>query len=230
MRKYNKKLPESLSKDGDDSKEGFSPVRPARLGKFVLDALLDHGKKVWEDHDARYKKMRSKNPGGRSDPDLLRRYEEATSGFTNAPYSEELEILKKHVQKCRSDWAGLGKFARTPASPNAKARADTKQKQGLVVANIKKEYAVGPPPESIVNLYSLPGGSRMVKEIKASFAYSLGEKFASEVAFHDICSLKAGANCDEYPVHGRFKDITVVSHSVARRYKAHKASSEAERR
>ena len=29
----------------------------------------------------------------------------------------------------------------------------------------------------------------MVKEIKASFAYSLGEKFALEVAFHDICAL-----------------------------------------
>jgi hypothetical protein len=33
----------------------------------------------------------------------------------------------------------------------------------------------------------------MVKEIKASFAYSLGEKFALEVAFREICALKAGA-------------------------------------
>jgi len=52
----------------------------------------------------------------------------------------------------------------------------------------------------------------------------LGEKFALEVAFHDICALKAGANDGEYPVHGRFRDIVVVSSSVARRYNAQNAS------
>jgi hypothetical protein len=55
-------LPESLSKDGDDSKEGLRPIRPARLGKFVLDALLDHGKKIWEDHHVKYEKLRPKLP------------------------------------------------------------------------------------------------------------------------------------------------------------------------
>jgi len=190
----------------------------------VLDALLDHGKKIWEDYDVKYKKLRSKAPSGPNDPDLLRPYEEAKSGFTSPPYSEQLEVLKKHVEKCRSEWKRFGGFSRTPAGSNAKARADAKQKQGLFFTNIKKEFAMGPPPESIAKLRSLPGGLRTVREIKASFAYSLGERFALEVAFHDICSLKAGANGDEYPVHGKFKDITVVSPSVARRYNVHKAS------
>lgn len=224
MRKYNKKLPESLSKDGDDSKEGTRANRPARLGKFVLDALLDHGKKIWEDYQDKYKELRSRTPSGPNDLDLLRPYDEAKSAFASPPYSEQLEILKKHVQKCRSDWRKLGGFSRTATSPNAKARVDAKQKQGLVIGTIKKEFAAGPPPESIADLYLFPRGLKMVKEIKASLAYSLGEKFALEVAFHDVCSLKAGANGDEYPVHGRFKDITVVSSSVARRYTAHKAS------
>lgn len=230
MKKYNKTLPESLSKEDDESKEGLRPVRPARLGKFVLDALLDHGKQIWEDYDAKYKDLRSKTSSGPKDPDLLRRYEEAQSCFTGSPHLEQLEILKRHVKKCRSDWARLGGFSRAPASPNAKARADAKQKQGAVVGDIKKEFAAGPPQESIPDLYRQLDGSRIVRDIKASVAYSLGEKFALEVAFHDLCSLKARATGDEYPVHGKFKDITVVSSSVARRYNAHKASRDVEPR
>ena len=221
MRKYNKNLPESLSKDGDGSQECR---RPSRLGKFVLDALLEHGKKIWEEHNDKYKKLRPRALDKPNDYDLLRPYEEAKSGFTSPPHSEQLEILKKHVQKCRSDWASLGSFARSPASPNAKARADTKQKQGSAVANIRREFTTGPPPELLPDLYSLPRGSKMVKEIKASLAYSLGGKFGFEVAFHDLCALKAGANDDEYPVHGKFKDIMVVSSSVARRYNAQNTS------
>ena len=217
-------LPESLSKDGDDSRDGSRPIRPARLGKFVLDALLEHGKKIWEDRHVKYEKLRPKTSSGHKDPELLRPYEEAKSGFTDPRYSEQLEILEQHVRKCRSDWASLGGFARSSASPNAKARADTKQRQGLVVADIRKKFKTGPPPEQIPNLYSIPRGARMVKEIKASLAYKLGEKFALEVAYQEICALKAGAYDDEYPVHGKFKDIVVVSSSVARRYNAQKAS------
>jgi len=221
MRKYNKKLPESLSKDGDEPQDGSRLTRPRRLGKFVLDALLEHGRKIWEDHNDKYEKLKSKNfTRSLKDHDLLRPYEEAMAGFTSPPHSEQLEILIEHVKKCKNDWAGLGRFARAPTSPNAKARAAARQKQTLVVTDIRKEFTTGPPPETIPNLYLLPRGSRMVKEIKASFAYYLGEKFALEVAFHDLCALKAGANDDEYPVHGKFRDIMVVSHSVARRYNA----------
>lgn len=221
MRNYNKTLPECLSKDDDDSKEGSRPNRPVRLGKFVLDALLDHGKKLWGDYDANYKELRSNTPSGPNDLDLLRPYEEAKSCYTSPPELEQLKILEKHVKKCRSDWARLGGFSRIPAGPNARARADG---QGLKVASIRKEFALGPPMESIVKISSKFRGSKAVREIKASFAYSLGEKFALEVAFHDICSLKAGANGDEYPVHGRFRDVTVVSSSVARRYNARRAN------
>jgi len=222
-KKYNKTLPESLSKDGDDSKEGLRPVRPARLGKFVLDALLEHGRKIWEGHRVKYDKLRSKTSGGSDDPDLLRPFEEAKSGFTSPPHLEQLEILMQHVQKCRSDWAALGGFAlRSPASPNAKARADAKQKQASTVANIRKKFAEGPPAERMPDLYSLPRGARMVKDIKASFAYTLGEKFAFEVAFRDICALKS--TNDQYSIHWKFRDIVTVSSSVARRYNAQNAS------
>jgi len=223
MRKYNKKLPDSLSKDDDDSKEGIRPTRPARLGEFVLDVLLEHGKKIWKSHQAKYEKLRPRSSGLPNDPDLLRPYEEAESGFTNPPYSEELKILKQHVKKCRFDWANLGGFARSPASQNAKGRADTKQKQSSAVTSIRNNFKTGPPPEQIPNLYSLPRGARMVKEIKASLAYMSGERFALEVAFQEICALKAGAHDEEYPVHGKFRDIMVVSHSVARRYNAQNA-------
>jgi len=223
-RKYNKMLPTSLSKEGDDSREGICPTRPPELGRFVLDILLEHGRKIWDKHHAKYKKLRPRGSGLPNDPDLLRPYEEAESGFTNPPYLEELKILEQHVWKCRSDWAKLGGFARPPVSQNAKARADTKQKQSSAVASIRKNFKTGPPPEQIPNLYSLPRGARMVKEIKASLAYMSGEKFALEVAFQDICALKAGAHDEEYPVHGKFRDIMVVSPSVARRYNAQNAS------
>jgi len=223
-KRYNKKLPDSLSKGDDDSNDGLRPIRPPRLGKFVLDALLEHGKKIWESHNTKYENLRSKTPSGPNDPDLLLPYEEAKSGFTSPPYSEQLEILRKHVRKCRSDWASLARFARSPASPNAKARADTQQKQSSAVADIRKQFTTGPPAELIPQIYSLPRGSRMVGEVKASLAYSLGEKFALEVAFRDICALKASANEEEYPVHGRFRDITVVAPSFARRYRARNAS------
>ena len=225
-RKYNKRLPESLSKNGDDSSETPRLSRPPQLGTFVLDALLDHGKKIWQDYDETYRELRSRIPNAPRDHDILRPYEEAKTCFTTDPRSGELDILMKHVKKCRSDWAGLGSFARAPASPNAKAQADAKQKQGSAVASIKKEFATGPPPESIPALYSEPNGSRMVREIKASFAYFLGEKFAFEVAFHDICALKASANGDAYPVHGKFRDIVTISSSVARRYNAQRANRE----
>ena len=222
MKKYNKVLPESLSKDGaDDSKEGPRPIRPARLGKFVLDVLLDHGKKIWADRNAKYEKLKL---GTFSDPDLLRPYEEAKNGFTSPPYSEQLEILKEHVQKCRSDWASLSRIMRSHPGPNTKARADAKLKKNLTVTNIRNQFAMGPPPEQILDLYSLPRGARMVKEIKASLAYKLGERFALEVAFRDICALKTGAHDDEYPVHGKFRDIVTISSSVARRYNAQRAS------
>ena len=224
MRKYNKMLPESLSKDGDDSKDGIRPIRPTRLGKFVLDVLLEHGEKIWKNHHAKYEKLKPRSSDLPNDPDLLRPCEEAKSGFTNPPYSEELEILEQHVRKCRSDWANLGGLARSPVSQNAKAKADTKQKQSSAVASIRNKFKTGPPPEQIPNLYSLPRGARMVKEIKASLAYKSGEKFALEVAFREICALKAGAHDEEYPVNGKFRDIMVVSSSVARRYNAQNAS------
>ena len=220
QRKYNKKLPESLSKDDDNSREGLMATRPRQLGKFVLDVLLEHGKKIWERHN---EKLKSKAPRRSNDPDLLQPYEEAERFFKGHPNSDQFKLLLDHVKKCRSAWAGLSSFARSPASPNPKARTDTKQKQGLTVANIKKDFAVGPPPESIPDLYSLPRGARMVKEIKASYAYSLGEKFAVEVAFHDICALKASVGGDEYPVHGKFRDVTLVAPSVGRRYNTQRA-------
>jgi hypothetical protein len=189
-----------------------------------LDALLEHGKKIWSDYGVKYEKLRSNAPNRPNDLSLLRPYEEAKSGFTHSPYSEQLNTLREHVQKSRTDWSGLGGLLRAPVIPNEKARADTKQKQGSIIANIRNQFAAGPPPESIPDLYSLPRGARMVKEIKASIAYYLGEKFAVEVAFRDICALKAGANDDEYPVHGRFKDVMVVSSSVARRYNAQNAN------
>ena len=217
-------LPESLSKDGDNSREGSRPIRPARLGKFVLDALLEHGKKIWENHHVKYEKLRPKTSNRPNDPDLLQPYEEAKNSFTDSPHLEQLEILEQHVRKCRSDWANLAGFARSPISPNGKARADTKQKQSSVVANIQNEFKTGPLPEQIPVLYSLPRGAKMVKEIKASLAYKLGEKFALEVAFQEICALKAGAHDEEYPVHVKFRDIVVISSSVARRYNAQSAS------
>jgi len=220
MRKYNKELPESLSKDGDGSGEC---VRPRRLGKFVLDALLDHGKKIWDRHNIMYRNLRPRTFGKPNDHELLRPYEEAMAGFTSPPHSEQLKILMDHVGKCRRDWAGLG-GSRPPPTPNAKTQAAARQKQNSTVANIRKEFVAGPPPELIPDLYSLPRGSKMVKEIKASYAYSLGEKFGLEVAFHDICALKANANEVEYPINGRFRDIMVVAPAVARRYKAQIAS------
>lgn len=221
MRKYNKELPESLAKEGDGSDECH---RSSRLGKFVLDALLEHGKEIWRGHNDKYKSLRPKALGKPNDHELLRPYEEAMAGFTSPPYSEQLKILKDHVQKCRRDWAGLGGSSRSPASPNARVRAEARQRQGSTVANIRKEFTAGPPPELIPDLYSLPRGLRMVKDIKASFAYSLGEKFGFEVAFHDLCALKAGANEEEYPISGRFRDVMVISPAVARRYKAQNAS------
>jgi hypothetical protein len=220
MRKYNKKLPESLSKDEDD----HGCHRPARLGKFVLDALLEHGKKIWADHNNKYKKLRLRSPSGPNDYDLLRPYEEAKACFTSSPYSEQLEILKEHVQKCRSEWATLGSFARSPARSNARAREDTKQKESSTVTSIRKQFTAGPLPESIPDICSLPGGSRMVKDIKASLAYSLGDKFGFGVAFRDLCALKAGADEEEYPVRGKFRDIVGISSSVARRYNAQNSS------
>jgi len=52
----------------------------------------------------------------------------------------------------------------------------------------------------------------------------LGEKFAFEVAFHDVCALKASAGGGAYPVHGGFRNIVVVSPSVARRYNAQRTN------
>lgn len=227
QKRYNKRLPESLSKEADDSREGPNLVRRPGLGKFVLDALLEHGKKIWKDHK---QKLELKAPCTSNDPDILRPYDEAIIAFTSPPYSEQLEILRKHVQEYKHKWSKLGRFSRAPASPSAKALADAKEKQGLAVADIKKGFAAGPPPESIRDLYSLPRGWRMVREIKASIAYSAGEKFALEVAFHDICALKASSDGNEYPVHGKFRDVTLVSSSVARRYNAQKATRGSEPR
>ena len=221
MRKYNKELPESLAKDGDGSD---ACNRPRHLGKFVLDGLLEHGKKIWQGHNDKYKSMRSKAFGKSNDHELLRPYEEAKAGFTSPPHSEQLKILTEHIDKCRRDWAGLSGPSRSLASPNARAQAESRQKRGTIVANIRKEFTTGPPPELITDLYSLPRGSKMVKEIKASYAYSLGEKFGVEVAFHDLCALKASAYEDEYPVNGKFRDVMVISPAVARRYKAQNAS------
>jgi hypothetical protein len=93
MRKYNRMLPESLSKDGDVSKEGLRPIRPARLGKFVLDALLEHGKKIWEDHHVKYEKLKPKAPRRPDDPDLLRPYRPSVLGTTG-----DIEAARSEMQ------------------------------------------------------------------------------------------------------------------------------------
>ena len=68
IRKYNKKLPESLSKDDGGSQECH---RPPRLGKSALDAPQEHDKKIRPGHNEKYEMPSLKAPGGPNDLDLI---------------------------------------------------------------------------------------------------------------------------------------------------------------
>jgi hypothetical protein len=160
--------------DFDKSSKPFILHALHRAGKFEGEALLREYDRLGQDSD-------------RSDKDLKAPYNKfstfALDAFPTFPgFSDQLELVRKHVLKARKAWSEACHKARE-RSPEKKQKYRKDQKDPMLV--VSQMYA-----EKIGNVFLIPN----IDEIKASYAYHESPNFAFTVAFRELCLIKACAS------------------------------------
>lgn len=160
-------------------------------GTFILEILLNDGKRIKEELLKEYDSVSGKNGKDTIDPDLLAPYKNAKTLSQDpdlALFASELEIIVAHVDECRKKynkcWSQKGKdkeaaFYISPFKKSSKKRKPSADQDMLPVAE-----------EFHMKLQGIRAFKMQEDEIKASYAYSLNPRFAFSMAFQDLCDIK----------------------------------------
>lgn len=157
-----------------------------------------------------------------SDPDISSPFLRAKTEIkpragANAVTAELLRI-EKHVQLTHHAWEATWqkhgsspqKSAMTPPSKNSKQ--ESRKEINKALDKVRSLYAAD--IDGVVILQSC--GEGLVDRLKASCAYSMGEKFANDIAFRDVCAIKASAEGALAPISRPFAEVLAVPLSFAR--------------
>jgi len=168
----------------DEGQFGYSLTRQKRQHPFILEVLVNEGKKHREVYLSSYD---HRKPGS-VDRDLLKpleaahiRAERAQQRHDHVP-SRELQRLKDYVEAVHAEYKH-GKVL-LKRSPKPKGRARTGETRVDPLLPIMRKFAEG--PSDLVDLVN-------VEEVKASFAYSLSADFGFSMAFSQLCVIKSHA-------------------------------------
>ncbi|CDO77267.1 hypothetical protein BN946_scf184753.g17 [Trametes cinnabarina] len=227
--KYDRQRPECLPSGSSAASEWFSSgsvrlARSPRLGPFILEELLFHGKALRDEILVRYDGLRDA-AGLRDarDPDLLRPYQQALSLTEHAAYKEDLGRIRQHVLDHIDQWRRLASeskprsvsaLAQTPSrSARRKGGSSSQAEKRKKWKDLARSFAIGPDlsPGSAFSILADVNG------IKASWAYAEKptQNFPWTVAFQTLCRIKA-ASQGQVAVTGHFADAMSIPSSVVR--------------
>ncbi|KAJ7608165.1 RNA dependent RNA polymerase-domain-containing protein [Roridomyces roridus] len=170
---------------------------------YILEKLCRAGNSMGDlflhQHDLASKKL-DNGPGIEADSQLLQSFADATqkSNKIFRASADELQKIKTHVD-------GVRKLYRAADKP------ENKHNRAALVADVCQKYME--PVPGLVGLFD----NGRVEEIKASYAYSLKEKFAFTVAFRTLCEIKSrAASGGMVPTRRVFDELKSISASAAR--------------
>ncbi|TFY75487.1 hypothetical protein EWM64_g8526 [Hericium alpestre] len=144
---------------------------------------------------------------GRPDPDLLSPIEKALA-VPNAMIKEEVKLIRKHVEASQQ---GYGRYWTTYKPTSKKGKSN--HSAALFHDKVRKPYAEGPDVPVVAALSNLD-------ELRASDTYKYAmkekkEKFAFEVAFKALCTIKARA-VDSTSMSQQFANIMQMQSAAVR--------------
>lgn len=179
------------------------PVRPAHLGRFVMDELREEMNKV---ATKLYQLIDTRDPVVHQhisrDQDLSRPFEDAEARAKKLAETKgsqdwilALDEVKRHVESVRRLWA-TERLQLSRRSTGSFTDASIESRQD-VLRKVSRQFAEGPLIHPGKELWSDEEWTR----IKASYAYVHGFqvsrqsfRFAFDVAFGTLCSIKAHAS------------------------------------
>ncbi|THG93647.1 hypothetical protein EW026_g7646 [Hermanssonia centrifuga] len=191
-KKYSYDLPPCMSDTAEaDDKEYNYPKRNVR-GAFILDQLLDVGKRICDKQLQRYEEA------GKAIAFREVRHDDMLKPYTNKVsvhwLSPELRQVEAFVKQSFQRWKEFGKEGR--------------RKKERILA---RDFTRGPPEENTKYLSSMG----LIEETAASYAYSIRPIFAFHVAFRTLCAIKANSK-KSVAVTEEFATMMAVTSSAVR--------------
>jgi RNA-dependent RNA polymerase len=167
-----------------DTKSRSTQKREQKLGPFVLDLLLAAGMVTRDKLMVELDAVCIHDKGAPSaDVDIRKPYNDAL-GVTSKDISGELELLKAFVDTLRNEWSREAAKSSDPwQTTRSRKKGHSKQTDNLMLPIMRKFRR---PIEGIHQLVLLG----IIDEIKASYAFTLSERFGFSMAFQDICEIK----------------------------------------
>ncbi|KAJ7157370.1 RNA dependent RNA polymerase-domain-containing protein [Mycena filopes] len=200
-----------------DSSKGEVKTRSAKLGSFVLDALLAAGKVTRDQLQAKFENTVASHlkPGPeKPDDDLEHPYHRVvTASVGETPLAvtlaQDLNILRLHIQDVRVKFDDARRqFARTKSKdsePRQQWEMNQSRRKGRPKGNdyllpLMREFRRTPPGVQVLHLLG------NLDHIKASYAASLGYSFGFNMAFRELCEIKREAEMGR----GQFNRVAVI--------------------
>ncbi|KAG1747654.1 RNA dependent RNA polymerase-domain-containing protein [Suillus lakei] len=189
------------------SAEGKSVSKRKGPTPYILDALVDEGRRLRDDFLKQYSVLRSSSTNT-TDPDLTSPYLSASRRATQASRTglqilqDHLSVVKCHVQKAYEDWQAAVALQKKVSEGRGSLDPKTQAIQKSV-----QHFARRPE----VLFFS----DEELKTIMASYAYNLSGAFGFSVAFADLCAIKARVQ-GAVLFADRFAEVMCIPNNILR--------------
>ncbi|KAG2141030.1 RNA dependent RNA polymerase-domain-containing protein [Suillus clintonianus] len=174
---------------------------------YILDALVDEGRRLRDNFLKQYSDLRNSSTNT-EDQDLTSPYMSATRRATQASHAglqilrDNLRVIEVHVQRAYKDWQLA--VALQKNVPKVKGAPDPKAQE---IQKSVQSFARRPE----VLFFS----GEELKIIMASYAYKLSGAFGFSVAFAELCAIKARVQGAVLFAH-RFSDVMCIPNNILR--------------
>jgi RNA-dependent RNA polymerase len=174
---------------------------------YILDALVDEGRRLRDDFLKQYSVLRSSSTNT-TDHDLTSPYFSASRRATQASHAgfnvlqDNLNTIKGHVKRAHGDW--LAAIALQKKAPEGRGSLDPRS---TAIQRSVQQFAQRPE----VLCFS----EEDLKIIMASCAYNLNSSFGFSVAFTELCAIKARAQ-GAVLFADRFAEVMCIPSNILR--------------
>ncbi|KAG1813878.1 RNA dependent RNA polymerase-domain-containing protein [Suillus subaureus] len=174
---------------------------------YILDALVDEGRRLRDDFLKQYSILRSSSTKT-ADHDLTSPYLSASRRATQASHTgfhilqDNLSAVKAHVQRAYGDWQAA--VALQKKASEGRGSSDPKSQ---AIQKSVQHFARRPE----VLFFS----DEELKIIMASYAYNLSSAFGFSVAFAELCAIKARVQ-GAVLFADRFAEVMCIPNNILR--------------
>ncbi|KAG2153597.1 RNA dependent RNA polymerase-domain-containing protein [Suillus bovinus] len=187
--------------------EGQEISRRKGSTPYILDALVDEGRRLRDDFLKRYSVLRSSSIN-MADQDLTSPFLSASRRAKEASHAgvhvlqDNLSVVKAHVQRVHEDWQVATSLQKKASDGRGSSDPKTQAIQKSV-----QHFARRPE----VLFFS----DEDLKTIMASYAYNLSGGFGFSVAFAELCAIKARVQ-GAVLFADRFAEVMCIPNNVVR--------------